>query len=93
MGTSAEHNPRPAACCAAMTYAVVLCIESVGASPMILPDDSEALMGGDGVRYPRPTTTARPCGLPIYCAGESTWDNSPRRTKGRPWASSRTVVP
>ena len=34
-----------------MTYAVVLCVESVGASPMVLPDDSEALIDGDGVRY------------------------------------------
>ena len=34
-----------------VTYTVWLCIDSVGASPLILGDDSEALMEGEGVRF------------------------------------------
>jgi len=36
---------------AAMAYAVILCFDSAGASPLILHDDDEALLGGDGVRF------------------------------------------
>ena len=35
----------------AVTYAVLLCFDSAGASPLILRDDDEALLGGDGVRF------------------------------------------
>jgi len=34
-----------------MTYAVLLCFDSAGASPLILRDDDETLLGGDGVRF------------------------------------------
>jgi hypothetical protein len=34
-----------------MLYVVVLCFDSAGVSPLILRDDSEPLLGGDGVRY------------------------------------------
>jgi len=34
-----------------VTYAVLLCFESAGASPLIVRDDDEALISGDGVRF------------------------------------------
>jgi hypothetical protein len=34
-----------------MTYTVLLCFDSAGPSPLILRDDDEALISGDGVRF------------------------------------------
>jgi hypothetical protein len=34
-----------------MTYAVFLCFDSAGPSPLIRGEDSEPLIAGDGVRF------------------------------------------